>query len=93
MDSGDAAWESILNLPKSTPSEIDIMLHQSHPAILGPTLLVIVSYYVLIVGVRVLGEIALDQFPGLIGCEFEYDVDSVYIPHVDPDGVPGLSLN
>lgn len=43
------------------------MLHQSHSSISGPALLIVVAYNVLIVGIRVLGKVALNQIPGLIG--------------------------
>lgn len=42
------------------------MLHQSHPGVSGPALLVVVAHNVLIVGVRVLRQVPLDQVPGLI---------------------------
>lgn len=42
------------------------MLHQPHPSISGPALLIVVAYDVLIVGIRVFSKVALDQIPGLI---------------------------
>lgn len=45
------------------------MLHQSHPGISGPTLLIVVTDNVLIVGIRVLSEIALNEVPSLISRE------------------------
>lgn len=42
------------------------MFHQPHPSISGPALLIVVAYNVLIVGVRVLSKVALDQIPGFI---------------------------
>jgi hypothetical protein len=35
-------------------SQVDVVLHQSHPGVSGPALLVVVAHNVLIVGVRVL---------------------------------------
>ncbi len=40
--------------------QVDIMLHEPHPGISWPALLIVVSYYVLVVGVRVLGQVSLD---------------------------------
>lgn len=46
--------------------QVNIMLHQPHPSIPGPALLIVVAYDVLVVGIGVLRKIALDQIPGLI---------------------------
>lgn len=40
------------------------MLHQPHSGVTGPAFLVVVADYVLIVGIRVLGQISLDQITG-----------------------------
>lgn len=45
------------------------MLHQSHAGIAGPALLVVITHYVLIVGVWVLRQVPLNQIPGLISRE------------------------
>lgn len=50
-------------------SQVDIMLHQSHAGITGPALLVVITHYVLIVGVWVLRQVPLNQIPGLVGRE------------------------
>lgn len=46
--------------------QVDVMLHQSHASISGPALLVVVTYNVLIVRVRMLSQVPLNQIPGLI---------------------------
>lgn len=69
------------------------MFHQSHPAILRPTFFVVVTDDVLIVGIRVFSEISLNEFSGFICCEFEDDVDGVYVSHVDSNRMPGLGLD
>ena len=51
------------------PAQVDVMFHQPHASISGPTLLVVVAHNVLIVGVRVLGEVALDQLSSLLSCK------------------------
>lgn len=49
--------------------QVDIMLHQSHAGITWPTLLVVVTNYVLVVGVWVLRQVPLNQIPGLVSRE------------------------
>jgi hypothetical protein len=68
------------------------MLHQPHPAVLRPALLVVVADDVLVVGVGVFGEVALDELTGFVLGEFEDDVESVDVAHVDADRVFGLEL-
>lgn len=46
--------------------QVNIMLHQSHPSISGPALLIVVAHYVLVVGIRMLSKVALDQISCLI---------------------------
>lgn len=46
--------------------QVNIMLHQPHPSISGPTLLIVVAHNVLVVGIGVFSKVALDQIPGLI---------------------------
>lgn len=46
--------------------QVNIMLHQSHPSISGPALLIVVAHNVLIVGIRVFSKVALDQISGFI---------------------------
>ena len=41
------------------------MLHQPHPAVTRPALFVVVAHNVLVVGVGVLREVALDELAGL----------------------------
>lgn len=54
-------------------SQVDVMFHETHAGISRPALLVIVAHNVLVVWVRVLCEVALDQVPGLISRESEVE--------------------
>lgn len=45
------------------------MFHQPHAGVAWPALLVVVTHNVLIVGVRVLGEVPLNQISGLVSRE------------------------
>lgn len=65
-------------------------LHEAHALVAGPALPVVVPHHVLVVGVRVLREVPLDQVPGLLGVEAEEHVDLVHVPRVQPDRVPHL---
>ena len=50
------------------------MLHKAHAGIPWPALLVVVAHNVLIVGIWVLCQVALDEVLGLLCCEAEHDV-------------------
>lgn len=50
------------------------MLHQTHAGISWPALLVVVAHNILIIGVRVLCQVPLDQVLGLLSSEPEHDV-------------------
>jgi hypothetical protein len=89
----DTSWKPILDLPKDTSPQVYIVLHQSHSAVLGPALSVVVAHDVLVVGVRVFCQEPLDQFSGLVVGELEEDVEMVDVPQVDSDGMPGLDFN
>lgn len=51
--------------------QVDVMFHQPHAGVTWPALLVIVTHNVLIVGVRVLREVPLNQISGLVSREPE----------------------
>ena len=50
-------------------SQVNVVLHQAHPGVPRPTLLVVVTHDVLDVRVRMLGQVALDQVTRLVGGE------------------------
>jgi len=56
----------------------------------GPALLVVVAHDVLVVGVGVLGEVALDEILGLLCSEAEEHVHLVDVAREEADGVPSL---
>lgn len=68
------------------------MLHESHSAVSGPALLVIVTYYVLIVGIRVLSEVSLNKFSRFLLCESKHHIQLVDVSAVESDWVSSLSL-
>ena len=65
-------------------SQVDVMLHESHAWVSGPALLVVVAHDVLVVGVRMLCQVALDQVP----CFFCWEPDPVII-HENQEGSTG----
>jgi hypothetical protein len=69
------------------------MFHESHSAILGPALFVVVAHDVLVVGVRVLSQVALDEFPSLLLGELEHHEDFVDVPAVKPEWMTYLLLD
>ena len=69
------------------------MLHQPHPGISRPALLVVVADNVLVVGVRVLGQVPLDEVSGLLGGEAEEHVDAVDVAGVESDRMRNFRVN
>ena len=53
--------QTVLYVPEHGSAQVNVMLHQSHPGVSGPALLVVVAHYVLVVGIWVLCEISLYQ--------------------------------
>lgn len=68
-------------------SKGEVYLHETHSLIARPTLAVVVPDDVLIVGVRVLREVPLDQVPRFLSAESEEHVDLVHISRVETDRV------
>ncbi len=66
--------ESVLHVPEDCSTQVDIVLHEPHASISGPALLVVVPHNVLVVGIGMLGEVALDEILGLLSCEAEHDM-------------------
>lgn len=93
LDGGDGSGQPVLHVPEDSTSKVDIMLHQPHAGISGPTLPIVVAHNVLIVGVGVLRQVALDQISRLLSSEAEEHVDPVDVAGVESDGVRGLSLH
>lgn len=73
-DAEAGPWEPVLHVPEDCSAQVDIMLHKTHASISRPTLLVVVPHNVLIVGVRVLCEVPLDDVLCFLCCETEQHV-------------------
>ena len=69
------------------------MFHESHPAVFGPALAVVIADDVFIVGIWVFSEISLDEFASLIGGELEDHVDAFDVPGVHANGVSDFSVD
>lgn len=93
MNSCNTPRQSVLNLPENSPSQINIMLHQPHPTILGPASLIIVAHNVFIIWVGVLSQKPLDELSCFIRHKPEHDVNVVDVAHVHTDGVTGLGFD
>mmetsp|Transcript_15679 Transcript_15679/g.34078 ORF Transcript_15679/g.34078 Transcript_15679/m.34078 type:complete len:202 (-) Transcript_15679:3719-4324(-) len=89
----DASRESILNVPKYGPAQIDIALKQPHAAIAWPAFLVPVTYGVFVVWIRMFNEVALDEILPLSGIKLEQNVDLVHVPRVQANGMTDLRFN
>jgi len=93
LDSGDASRQSVLDVPEHGSSQVDVVFHESHSRISGPTLLVVVANDVLIVGIGMLGEISLDELLGLLVGESIHDVDGLDVSGIQTNGVLRLHLD
>ena len=93
LHSGDGARQSVLHIPEHRTPQVHVMFHEAHASISRPALSVVIANYVLIVRVRVLSQVALDQVPSLLCCEPEEHVDLVYVARVQAYRVRGLSLH
>lgn len=56
---GHRSGQSVLYVPEDGPAQVNVVLHQSHPGVTWPALLVVVADDVLVVGVRVFGQVPL----------------------------------
>ena len=68
-DGRDGAREAVLDVPEDSPTEVYVVLHEAHAGVARPALAVVVADDVLVVGVRVLCEVTLDEVTGLLRCE------------------------
>ena len=74
---------SYLDVPKDCSAKIDVVLHESHTRISRPALLVVIADYVLVVRIRVLSEVALDEISRLLGVEPKEENVSEIADHQD----------
>ena len=75
VQGGERARQPVLHVPKGGAAQVDIVLHEAHARVARPALLVVVAHDVLVVGVWVLCQEALDQVLCLFRAESEQDVD------------------
>ena len=61
LHGGDGARQPVLDVPEDGAAEVHVVLHEAHAGVARPALLVVVADDVLVVGVGVLGEVALDE--------------------------------
>ena len=92
LEGGQRPRQATLHVPEHGTAQVHVVLHQSHARVTRPALLVVVAHDVLVVGVRVLRQEALNQVLRLLRREPEYDVHLVHIARVQPDRVPRLRL-
>mmetsp|Transcript_97181 Transcript_97181/g.274888 ORF Transcript_97181/g.274888 Transcript_97181/m.274888 type:complete len:549 (-) Transcript_97181:3378-5024(-) len=89
----DAPWQPVLHLPEDSPAQIHVVLHPAHAAVARPAHLVVVAHHVLIVGVWVLRQEALNEVARLLLRETEDHNEAVQITAVQPDGVAQLRVH
>mmetsp|Transcript_51851 Transcript_51851/g.121766 ORF Transcript_51851/g.121766 Transcript_51851/m.121766 type:complete len:1251 (+) Transcript_51851:175-3927(+) len=83
----------VLDVPEHRAAQVDVVLHQAHARVARPALLVVVPDYVLVVGIRVLAQEALDQVLLLLVREAEHDVHALDVAAVEPDRVLDLGCD
>ena len=79
--------ETILDVPEDGAAQVDVVFHQTHAGITRPAFLVVVADDVLVVGIRMLRQVALDEVARFFGSEAEVDVDTVDVARVQADGM------
>lgn len=87
VDGGDGARQAVLDVPEDGPAQVHVVLHETHAGITGPALLVVVTDNVLVVGVGVFGEVALDQVTSLLSGETKEHPETIGVSRVQADGV------
>jgi len=92
-DGGDGAGQSVLDVPENRPPQVNVVLHQPHAGVSRPAPLVVVAHDVLVVGVGVLGEVALDEVARLLRREPEEHVDLLDVAGVESDRVRRLGVD
>ena len=69
QNSGDGTRQAVLDVPEHSTAKVDIVFHEPHASITRPTFLVIITHYVLIVRVRMLSEVTLNEISSFLGSE------------------------
>lgn len=69
------------------------MLHKSHSAVSRPTLLVVVANCVLVVRVRVLAQISLDELPRFLLGESINHIDLINVSCKEPNRMSLFDLS
>ena len=89
----DAAGHPVVNVPDNGPAKVHNMLHQPYPRVPRPAPLAVVAHHILVVGVGMPGEVALDENPDLLGGKPEEPVDLVQVRGVFvPDENKGTNV-
>mmetsp|Transcript_4453 Transcript_4453/g.3945 ORF Transcript_4453/g.3945 Transcript_4453/m.3945 type:complete len:530 (-) Transcript_4453:1161-2750(-) len=91
LDRSDGARQLVLDVPKDGAAQVHVVLHEAHASIARPALLVVVANHILVVGVGVLAEEALDEIFLLLMREFEHNVHTLNVSAVEPDRMLDLS--
>jgi len=69
------------------------MFHQPHSTVFRPALSIVISNNILVIWIRILSQIPLNQLSCLVFGEFEEYVEMIYISKIYSDGMLGLKLN
>mmetsp|Transcript_31628 Transcript_31628/g.76451 ORF Transcript_31628/g.76451 Transcript_31628/m.76451 type:complete len:329 (-) Transcript_31628:2992-3978(-) len=93
VKSGDTSWETVLHVPESRSAKVHIPLQQAHTAIARPALLVSITNSILVVWIRVLNQVSLDQVLAVIGIKLEQHVHLVKVPSIHADRVAYFCLD
>ena len=67
----DRSRQAVLDVPEHSTAKINVMLHEPHASIPGPAFPVVVAHNVLIIWIRVLCQITLNQITCFISCKPE----------------------
>ena len=93
LNGGHGSWQSILDVPKHSSSKIDVMFHQSHSSISWPAFFVVVSDNVFIVGIRMFGQVPLNQITSFFGSKSEKHVNTIHVPRKQSNGMRNFRID
>ena len=83
----------VLDIPKYSAAQINIMLHKSHTSISWPALFVIIADNVLIIRIGMFGQISLYELFSLVSSKSEQYMNSIDITDVESNWMGRLNVD
>ena len=90
LDGRERTRKTLFDIPKDGPTQVDVVLDETHTTISWPAALVVVPNDIVVRRVRVCAEVPLNEVTRLLCSEAEEDVDPVNVTGVQPDRMARL---